>query len=640
MTSSRQKIGELLLAQNMINDDQLEHALAEHNRTGMMLGKIIVLLGFVSEETLTGILGAQIKLKKKKRIGDILIDQGFVTKEEVNSALDMQKTTGKKLGTCLVDANTISESKILDVLSAQLEIPQVKLGSFTFDLGAAALIPEEMARTHKVVPLYRKHKVLTVAMADPTNLRTIDHIKFKTQLEVDPVMSTTKDIVAALEKVYGIDAESLSSLLMDSDSDADLETIEDDSQENEIELSDEEGQQVVKIVNSIVNEAISVGASDIHLEPQETYLQLRYRIDGELMVKPPIPGKLMSQIISRLKILSKMDIAEKRKPLDGRFTIRFRGKEVDLRVSSFPCMLRKRGVTEKIVMRILDPDGNAFGLDDMGIYKKSLKALRKTINMPNGICLVTGPTGSGKSTTLYACIREINSPKVNISTMEDPVELNLEGVNQGQINAAAGFTFAAGIRALLRQDPDIMLIGEMRDEETAGMAIESALTGHLVLSTLHTNDTCGSFPRLLDMGLEPFLVTSAVKGVLAQRLVRRVCKNCRTETQIHPKLKKRLRVDQNAVFYRGAGCERCDGSGMKGRAPLIEYLVPDEGFRELVLKQATTDELKAYAINTIGLYTLRMDGIQKAMEGITTLEEALSASSADFEEDDDEDDDE
>lgn len=626
--AGRQKIGELLLAQGLIDEDQLDHALNEHKRTGMMLGKIIVRLGFVTEETLTGILGAQIKLKRKKRIGDILIDQGYVTKEEVESALNLQKTSGKKLGTCLVELNAITETKLLDALSAQLEIPQVKLENFSFDLSAASLIPEEMARTHKVVPLYRRDKVLTIAMVDPTNLRTIDHIKFKTQLEVEPVMSTQRDILSSLESVYGLDNESLSSLL--GETDEELETIEDD-QDDEIELTDEEGKQVVKIVNSIVNEAIAIGASDIHLEPQETYLQLRYRIDGELVVKPPIPGKLMGQIISRLKILSKMDIAEKRKPLDGRFTIRFRGKEVDLRVSSFPCMLRKRGVTEKICMRILDPDGNKFGLDDMGFYPRSLEQLRHTINLPNGICLVTGPTGSGKSTTLYACIREINSPQVNISTMEDPVELNLEGVNQGQINKDAGFTFAAGIRALLRQDPDIMLIGEMRDNETAGMAIESALTGHFVLSTLHTNDTCGSFPRLLDMGLEPFLVTSAIKGVLAQRLVRRICKHCKEQVDVEPELKEKLRIDPDSIFYKGAGCEKCEGSGMKGRAPLIEYLVPDEGFRALVLKHATADELKAHAMKECDLYTLRMDGIRKAMEGVTTLEEAMGASSADYE---------
>lgn len=626
--SGRHKIGELLLAQGLIDNDQLEHALSEHKRTGMMLGKIIVRLGFVTEDTLSGILGAQIKLKRKKRIGDILVDQGYVTKEEVNSALDMQKTSGKKLGACLVESQAITENKLLDALSAQLEIPQVKLENFSFDLQAATLIPEEMARTHKVVPLYRKDKVLTIAMADPTNLRTIDHIKFKTQLEVDPVMSTQKDILSALEGVYGVENETLSALLGDTDDD--LETVEDD-QDDEIELTDEEGRQVVKIVNSIVNEAIATGASDIHLEPQETYLQLRYRIDGELVVKPPIPGKLMGQIISRLKILSKMDIAEKRKPLDGRFTIRYRGKEVDLRVSSFPCMLRKRGVTEKVCMRILDPDGNKFGLDDMGFFPRSLTQLREIINMPNGICLVTGPTGSGKSTTLYACIREINSPQVNISTMEDPVELNLEGVNQGQINKDAGFTFAAGIRALLRQDPDIMLIGEMRDEETAGMAIESALTGHFVLSTLHTNDTCGAFPRLLDMGLEPFLVTSAIKGVLAQRLVRRICKHCKEPAEVESRIKSKLRIPDDTVFYKGVGCAKCDGVGMKGRAPLIEFLVPDEGFRSLVLKHSTADELKAYALKHLDLYTLRKDGLRKAMDGVTTLEEAMGASTDDYE---------
>jgi type IV pilus assembly protein PilB len=628
MTQGKFKIGELLLAQGLIDDDQLSHALNEHKRTGLMLGKIIVRLGFVEEDVMSSILGHQIKLKKSKRLGDILVDQGYITSDQIEKALNRQKDTSEKLGVCLVKLGFISESKLLDALSAQLEIPQVKLENFNFDLSAATLIPEEMARQHLVAPLYKKGTTLTVAMKDPSNLRTIDHVSFKAGLEVEPVMSTQKDIIEALDKIYGVNNETLSSLLGVQDTD-DLETIE-EAEDNEIELTDEEGRQVVKIVNSIVNEAVACGASDIHLEPQETFLQLRYRVDGNLQVKPPIPGRLMGQIISRLKILSKMDIAEKRKPLDGRFTVKFRGKEVDLRVNSFPSMLRKRGVTEKIVMRILDPEANQFGLDDMGVYPKALMELREKINLPNGIVLVTGPTGSGKSTTLYACVREINDPTKNISTMEDPVELNLDGVNQGQINVDAGFTFAAGIRALLRQDPDIMLLGEMRDQETASMAVEAALTGHLVLSTLHTNDSCGAFPRLLDMGLEPFLVTTAINGILAQRLVRKICKKCKKEVEVDAAVKKRLRIDPDSVFYRGKGCEKCNGSGMKGRAPLIEFLVPNEGFKDLVNKHASADELKRYAMKNCGLWTLRMDGISKAKAGVTTLEEALSASVADY----------
>ena len=625
---NRAKIGELLLAQGLIDEDQLEHILNEHKRTGLMVGKIVVRLGFVDEETMASILGTQLRLKHKKRLGDILVEQGMLKQEEVDKALNMHKESGKRLGECLVNLDLITEEKIIDVLAAQLEIPKVNLSNFNFDMNAVALIPESMAREHKVVALYKRSNNLTIALADPTNIRTLEHVKFKTNLNVECVMATEKELKAALEQLYGTTGESLANLLGDADDD--LETIDRAEENEEEELSDEEGRQVVKIVNSIVNEAVASDASDIHLEPQETFLQLRYRIDGELKVKPPIPGRLMGQIISRLKILSKMDISEKRKPLDGRFTIKSKGKEVDLRVSSFPTMLRKRGVTEKICMRILDPEANQFGLDDMGMHPDVLAKLRHAVGLPNGIVLVTGPTGSGKSTTLYACVREINSPQVNVSTMEDPVELQLEGVNQGQINNAAGFTFAAGIRALLRQDPDIMLLGEMRDEETASMAIEAALTGHLVLSTLHTNDSCGSFPRLTDMGLEPFLVTTAIQGVLAQRLVRRICKHCKVEMEVDDKTRKRLRIPEDYNFFRGKGCDRCDSSGYKGRTPLIEYLTPDEGFKDLVLTNASAEVLKRHAMEHCDLRTLRMEGIRKASEGITTLEEALASSQSDY----------
>ncbi len=409
-----------------------------------------------------------------------------------------------------------------------------------------------------------------------------------------------------------------------------LETVDREAEQvQESDLTDEEGQQVVKIVTSLIQEAIARKASDIHLEPQETYLKLRYRIDGDLQVQAPIPARLMSQIISRIKLLSKMDIAEKRKPLDGRFTVRYRGSEVDLRVSSFPVSLRKRGVCEKIVMRILDPNSGQFPLKDMGFAPVMFKQFQDAINSPNGIVLVTGPTGSGKSTTLYASIREILDPTINISTMEDPVELNIEGVNQGQINPAAGFTFAAGIRALLRQDPDVIMIGEMRDKETSSMAIEAALTGHLVFSTLHTNDSAGSYPRLLEMGLEPFLVATVIKGILAQRLVRRICKHCKEPVEISPELRDELHLSPDMQFYHGRGCEHCDGSGYKGRCGIYEFLVPNEAVRNAVVKRASGEVIKQLAMKECGMITLRMDGMQKALDGLTTIEQVLAASSKD-----------
>lgn len=632
--NSKANIGELLLRQGIIDEDQLKHAMSEQERTGIMLSKILVRLGMVSEETLTNILGVQMQSTTKMRIGEMLMAQGYITEAQLDKALEQQKITGQRLGKTLVSLGFMPEEKLIEILSIQFEIPYVSLSNFSFDPDVVKYLSEDVCRGYNVVPLFvnLKEKILTIAMSDPTNMRVIDIVKFKAQMDIDVVMASEKDVSAAIERLYAerVSAdETLSSLLSASDEKDELETVERDGYNQEPELTDEEGQQVVKIVTTLIHEAIARGASDIHLEPQETYLKLRYRIDGDLQVMAPIPARLMAQILSRIKLLAKMDIAEKRKPLDGRFTVRYRGSEVDLRVSSFPVSLRKRGVAEKIVMRILDPNSGQFPLKDMGFDPRVFKQFLEAINLPNGIILVTGPTGSGKSTTLYASIREILDSSTNISTMEDPVELNVDGVNQGQINVAAGFTFAAGIRALLRQDPDVIMIGEMRDRETSSMAIEAALTGHLVFSTLHTNDASGAFPRLLEMDLEPFLVSTAIKGVLAQRLVRRICKYCKEPLDIPQELRDELHLTPEMQFYHGKGCPKCDGSGYKGRCGIYEFLVPNETIRNLILKRASGDDIKRAAIQETNLITLRMDGIQKALDGLTTLEQVLSASTKD-----------
>lgn len=629
--NTKTNLGALLLRLGLIDEDQLEHAMSEHQRTGIMLSKILVRLGMVSEDALTQILGTQMQSTMKMRLGEMLLQQGYITEPQLEKALEEQKKTGQRLGRTLVSLGFLPEERLIEILSAQLDVPFIKLETFTFDADASTYLSDEICRRYDVVPLFVSDKTLTIAMADPTNIRVVDIVKFKSRMDVNIVMASKKEIQAAVDRMYAGsgDQESLADLIRDGDEE--LETVDRgaDASVNEPELTDEEGQQVVKIVTTLIHEAIARGASDIHLEPQETYLKLRYRIDGDLQLQPPIPARLMPQILSRIKLLSKMDIAEKRKPLDGRFTVRYKGSEVDLRVSSFPVSLRKRGVCEKIVMRILDPNSGQFPLREMGFDPRVLKQFLESINLPNGIILVTGPTGSGKSTTLYASIREILDTTTNISTMEDPVELNIDGVNQGQINNAAGFTFAAGIRALLRQDPDVIMIGEMRDTETSSMAIEAALTGHLVFSTLHTNDAAGAFPRLLEMGLEPFLVSTAIKGVLAQRLVRRICKHCKEPVEISDELRADLNLTPDMQFYHGKGCPKCDGSGYKGRCGIYEFLVPNEAVRNLILKRASGDEIKRTAIRECDLITLRMDGIQKALAGLTTLEQALSASTRD-----------
>ena len=642
MNNNKMNLGQLLLRQGVLDEDQLAHAMAEHKRTGLMLSKILSRLGMVSNETLTNILGSQMQSSTKMRIGEMLLAQGYITQEQLDKALETQKTSGKRLGRTLVDLGYMPEERLVEILSRQFEVPYVKLDNFNIDPNAYTFLPEDMCKQYKVVPLFvqegedehrQVRSVMTIAMTDPTNMRTISIVKFKVRMDVDVVMASEADVMKAIERVFsghGPAEESLADLISESKDSDELETVERGQGGNdEPELSDEEGRQVVKIVTTLIHEAIARKASDIHLEPQETFLKLRYRIDGDLQVMSPIPARLMPQILSRIKLLSKMDIAEKRKPLDGRFTVRYKGSEVDLRVSSFPISLRKRGVCEKIVMRILNPNSGQFPLKDMGFDPRVLKQFIDAINAPNGIVLVTGPTGSGKSTTLYASIREILDSTINISTMEDPVELNIDGVNQGQINNAAGFTFAAGIRALLRQDPDVIMIGEMRDQETSSMAIEAALTGHLVFSTLHTNDAAGAFPRLLEMGLEPFLVSTAIKGVLAQRLVRRICKYCKEPVEISQAMRDEFHLTPDMQFYHGKGCDKCDGSGYKGRCGIYEFLVPNETVRNLIIKRSSGDVIKRAAIQECGMITLRMDGIQKALNGHTTLEQAIGASTAD-----------
>ena len=642
ISNTKMNLGELLLRQGVLDEDQLNHAISEHKRTGMALAKILIRLGMVSEDTLTSILGVQMQSATKMRIGEMLLAQKYITREQLEQALETQKTTGKRLGRTLVDLGYMPEERLIEILSRQFEVPYVKLENFAIDQNAYSYLPEDLCKAYKVVPLFVSktdddrritRESLTLAMTDPTNMRVLNIVKFKVKMEVDVVMASDSDVQKAIERVFaghGSQEESLAELIGETKDGEELETVErGQGGSDEPELSDEEGRAVVKIVTTLIHEAIARHASDIHLEPQETFLKLRYRIDGDLQVMSPIPARLMPQILSRIKLLSKMDIAEKRKPLDGRFTVRYKGAEVDLRVSSFPISLRKRGVCEKIVMRILDPNSGQFPLKDMGFDPRVLKQFIDAINAPNGIVLVTGPTGSGKSTTLYASIREILDSTINISTMEDPVELNIDGVNQGQINNAAGFTFAAGIRALLRQDPDVIMIGEMRDQETSSMAIEAALTGHLVFSTLHTNDAAGAFPRLLEMGLEPFLVSTAIKGVLAQRLVRRICKYCKEPVEVSQAMRDELHLSPEMQFYHGRGCEKCDGSGYKGRCGIYEFLVPNETVRNLIIKRSSGDVIKRAAMKECGMITLRMDGIQKALDGHTTLEQAVGASAAD-----------
>jgi len=623
------KLGEVLLSQGLITEEQLLIALRECRRNGLSLGSTLVQMRFISNDDLTAVLGEQIHLQQRKRIGEILVEQGFITPDQLEKGLAEQKTSKQLLGKCLVKLGFISEPKLIDVLSAQLDIQHVVLQQFNFSAALIKCIPEDMARRYKVIPLFERNGVLTVAMVDPTNLRVIDHLKFKTGREIDPVLATEKSIMTAIEKNYASASEEMSQLLSSvaSQGGGELEVVK-SQDDSESSLTDEEGAQVVKLVNLIVTQAISSGASDIHIEPLESYTRLRYRIDGDLVEQAPIPLQMRAQITSRLKIMAGMDIAEKRKPQDGRFRIRAQGREIDLRVSIFPVMTRLRGVNEKIVMRILDPQSMNISIDMLGFLPKTKEQFEEVIEKPDGILLVTGPTGSGKSSTLYAALKRINDVSINIITMEDPVEFNLDGVAQGQINPLAGFTFAAGMRSILRQDPDVVMIGEMRDAETCQMAIQAALTGHLVFSTLHTNDSPSAYTRLLDMGIEPFLITSSVIGILAQRLVRKLCK-CKEQYDPDPLMLQRLGLRPGLKFYRTKGCKICNNTGFKGRMGLYEFLVPDEEINNMVIKRLPSEQIKHYALKRGNYDSLRRDGLKKVLDGSTTIEQVLSSTQDD-----------
>ncbi len=630
MQRRRKKLGEILLAQGLISNDQLLHALEEHRRTGISLGTVLVNLGYITEDDLTGVLGKQIQLDQRKRIGEILVDQGLITPQQLETGLKEQKTTREQLGKCLVRLGFISENKLIDILSAQLDIQHVVLENFSIDPNLVRRIPEEMCRKYKVIPLFDRDGIVTVAMADPTNLRTIDHLKFKTGREIEPVIASEKSILATIEREYKKGFDEMKELL--GSVDADELTVVEKEEEEDPTVSEEEGSQVVKIVNLIVMQAVAEEASDIHIEPMERFVRLRYRVEGELVEKNPIPIHVQPQITSRLKIMSSMDIAEKRKPQDGHFQIRYQGREIDVRVSTFPTMTRTRGVNEKIVMRIIDQEGAALGLDQLGFRPNTLSTFDDLVRKPDGIVLVTGPTGSGKSSTLYAALRRVSqfySNKKNIVTMEDPVEANLDGINQGQINPKAGFTFAEGMRSILRQDPDIIMIGEMRDLETSEMAIQAALTGHMVLSTLHTNDSPSAFTRLFDMGVEPFLVASTIRGILAQRLVRRICSKCREGYEPEPELLQKVGIKPGIRLYRGKGCRACNGSGYKGRTGVFELLVNDHTVSRMVVGRSSAEEIKDYCVKNCGFDTLRRDGLRKVLDGQTTLEQVLGATQND-----------
>ncbi len=569
-----------------------------------------------------------------RKLGELLVKENLITPDQLQKALEEQKKHGGRLGTHLTRLGFINEEELTKFLSKQYGVPAVNLKEIEIDPEMIKLLPKEMAKKYGVIPINRTGSTLIVAMSDPSNIFAIDDIKFHTGYNVEPVVAPEKEIQESIKQYYdeggGLGNSDFSEILSDFD---EIDTVEEDEDEVDISKLEGEAEQapVVKLVNAILMSAIQKKASDIHIEPYEKFMRIRFRIDGELreIMKPPL--KLKNAIVSRIKIMANLDIAERRLPQDGRIKIKIgRDREMDFRVSTLPTLFG-----EKVVLRLLDKSNLQLDMTKLGFEEDQLKDFKNAIHQPYGMVLVTGPTGSGKTTTLYSALSELNTDEVNISTAEDPVEFNLAGINQVNIREDIGLTFASALRSFLRQDPDIIMVGEIRDFETAEIAIKAALTGHMVLSTLHTNDAASTITRLLNMGIEPFLVASALNAVVAQRLAKRICENCKEEVQMTEALQKALldagvkpeEIDSFKV-YRGRGCEVCDGTGYKGRVALYEVLVVSEPIKELILNGASSLEIKREAIR-LGMKTLRRSGLNKVKTGVTTLEEILRVSAAD-----------
>ncbi len=553
------------------------------------------------------------------RLGEILIQEGLLTEEQCRQVLSEQSSSGHRLGYLLVKQGLVEENAITKVLARQYRMPAVDLSQFKVDPHISKLIPADMALKHTVLPLKREGRTLTVAMADPTNLGLIEDLKFITRYDLFPVIAGEYTLRTLIEKQYETEDQQLSDILKDMEEE-DIEVLEE--QEDEVATQAQiEDAPVVKLINGFLIDAVKRGASDIHIEPFEHELRVRYRIDGALLevMRPPI--KMRAALTSRVKILSQLNIAERRLPQDGRLKLKMGNRVIDFRVSTLPVLFG-----EKIVLRILDKGNLTLDLATFGFEPKAEKDLMTAIANPYGMVLVTGPTGSGKTTTLYSALSQINNIDVNIMTAEDPVEYNLQGINQVQVRPDIGLTFASALRSFLRQDPNIIMIGEIRDLETGSIAIKAALTGHLVLSTLHTNDAPSTVTRMIDMGIEAFNVASAVNLVVAQRLVRRVCKQCKQEvTYDEPELLA-LNSDLDALsdftFMRGEGCDACGGTGYAGRAGLYEVMAMSPDLRKLILQGASVADIRDKAVEE-GMLTLRMDGLKKVERGVTTLEEVV-----------------
>jgi type IV pilus assembly protein PilB len=570
-----------------------------------------------------------------ERIADALVEDGLLTQKQVEELLEQQKKQGTRLLKLVVEKNYINETDMVVSMGRVLNTPPINLSRISIPQDLATLIPREVARNHKVIPISRLDNRLFLAMADPLNVLALDDVKRITKLEVSPMIASEK---AILDKLNNLDTRSGSmEEIIEAQKRAELEASEeadsveqvavlsDDLTEQELKDSTEEA-PVIRLANLILVQAVKDRASDIHIEPFEKSVRLRYRVDGALMDATPPPKNLQVPLMSRLKIMSNLNIAERRLPQDGRMRIKVGGKDIDLRVSFLPTV---HG--EKCVLRVLDKSNLSASIEKLGMDQETFRRFKAAVDAPHGLILVTGPTGSGKTTTLYSALNELNNPDYNIVTVEDPVEFQIPGINQVPVNKEIGLTFASSLRSILRQDPDICMIGEIRDSETAEIAVEAALTGHQVLSTMHCNDAPGAIARLDDMGIAPFLISSSVILACAQRLMRRICPMCKEPVTYPPRMFEDLGIDpkffQNATLFRGRGCERCKNTGYSGRTAIIEVMTVTDELRKMIIERKSAMEIGKMAVAQ-GMKTLRMAALDKVRDGISTLEQVLLLTSS------------
>ncbi len=550
----------------------------------------------------------------KKRLGDMLVEAGLITEAQVEQAL-AEKEPDEKLGEALLRKGYITESQLIEVLEMQLEIPKVSLYNYPFDEKLFRLIPKDVAKKNHVIPLAREGDKLYIAMADPMDFFLINDLRMSTGFHISPAIATKDEITRAIARYYEYE-DFVGEWLEEQNS---------TTAETPTRIEEDEDSPIIQLVNSILNSAIEQQASDIHLDPQERGVLVRIRIDGKLQDERVLPKEVQGVLLARIKIMANLDITEQRLPQDGRIRILIDVRQVDLRISTLPTIFG-----EKVVIRVLDMNTSITDITQLGFQESNLKKYLKMIESPHGIVLITGPTGSGKSTTLYASLNKLNEPDVNIISVEDPVEYQLQGINQVQVNSTIGMTFASALRSILRQDPNVIMVGEIRDRETAEIAIRGSLTGHLVLSTLHTNDSIGTLMRLIDMGVEPFLVASSLTGVVAQRLVRRICRNCKTEVEVTER-EREIFASRNMTVekvYRGKGCPICHMSGYRGRVGVTEVLSVTEEMRRALLNNESVSNLYDLAVKQ-GTIFLVDDGLQKVLDGLTTTEEVLQIASVD-----------